>query len=376
VSGAAAATATASDTDAAAPTPLYGRLVPRIAQDGPMTVAEFMLACLHDPRDGYYATRPALGPQGDFLTAPLVSQMFGELIGAWLAHVWTQMGRPSPVRLVELGPGDGTLMSDAMRAMATVAGLGDAIDLWLVEPSRPLRRLQAEQLAAAEPRFADSLAQVPGDAPLLLVANEVFDCLPARQFVRTDGGWCERRVGLDAGGGLVFGLAPLPSGVVDGLCDDAPVGAVAERSPAQLALGAEVGTRIAEDGGAALILDYGAAERGLGDTLQAVQRHRKVEPLATAGEADLTVHVDVAGVAWAARQAGAVTRTAQQGDFLRAMGIVARARRLTEARPDLNDVIARQVDRLTGPMEMGELFKALAVHSPGLAPPGFEEPTA
>jgi NADH dehydrogenase [ubiquinone] 1 alpha subcomplex assembly factor 7 len=370
VSGAAATT---SAPGPAPPTPLYARLARRIAQDGPMTVAEFMLACLHDPRDGYYATRPALGPQGDFLTAPLVSQMFGELVGAWLAEMWAQMGAPKPVRLVELGPGDGTLMHDILRAFRAAAGLVDAIDLWLVEPSRPLRELQGARLASASPRFADRLAQIPDRAPLLLVANEVFDCLPARQFVRTADGWAERRVGLDGSGALTFGLGPPPSGAEDALPSDAAVGAVVERSPAQLALAAEIGGRIAADGGAALILDYGAAARGLGDTLQAVSRHRKVEVLSTAGVADLTVHMDFAGVAAAAAAEGAaVTPIVGQGDFLRVLGIGLRASRLAQARPDLADTLDRQVARLTGPEQMGVLFKALAVHAPGLAPPGFD----
>lgn len=337
-----------------------------------MTVAEFMLACLHDPRDGYYATRPALGADGDFLTAPLVSQMFGELVGVWLAEMWTQMGRPSPVRLVELGPGDGTLMADILRAIRTATGFGEAIDLWLVEPSRPLRELQQERLEAATPGFTDSLEQVPAGAPLLLLANEVFDCLPVHQFVRTAGGWRERRVGLDALGALALGLAPLPSGAGEDLPSDSAEGALAERSPAQAALAAEIGAKVAQDGGAALVIDYGAVSPGFGDTLQALIRHRKVDPLATAGEADLTVHVDFAALAAAARSHGAQTSPlTTQGDFLRALGVEARALRLAKARPDRAEVLARQLHRLTAADQMGELFKVLAIHSPGLVPPGF-----
>ena len=190
---------------------LLDRLKAQIAQDGPISVAEYFTRCLHDPRDGYYATRPALGEGGDFLTAPGVSQMFGELIGLWLLETWTRMGRPSLVRLVEMGPGDGTLISDILRAARLLPKFLEAADLWLVEVSPPLRAVQAERLAGARltPRWADRLEAVPAGAPLLLVANEVLDCLPAHQFVRTEGGWAERVVGLDEAGELAFGLRAL-----------------------------------------------------------------------------------------------------------------------------------------------------------------------
>ena len=353
-------------------TPAPDWLARRIAMDGPLTVAEFVTACLHDPNHGYYATRPNLGAEGDFLTAPLVSQMFGELIGAWVAEVWRQLGAPAPFRLAELGPGDGTLMQDALRVLRRVPGLEAAAELWLVEPSRPLRTLQVARLAHAEPRHVDVLAQAPAGAPLILIANEVFDCLPARQFVRTGGGWAERRVGLDADGALAFGLAPPPSGAAEDLPRYAPEGAVAERSSAQTALAAEIGLRVAEDGGAALILDYGGAQTSFGDTLQALLRHTRVDPLATAGEADLTQHVDFAALATAAVGQGAdVSPIAPQGVFLRALGVEARAEALSRSRRDQADVIGRQLHRLISPDQMGELFKALSIHTRGLDPPGF-----
>ena len=341
--------------------------------DGPLTVAEFMTACLHDPRHGYYATRPALGPQGDFITAPMVSQMFGELVGAWAAEVWRQMGGPATVRLVELGPGDGTLMQDALRVLRRVRGLMDAADLWLVEPSRPLRALQAQRLAPqAQPRFADTLAEVPLGAPLILVANEVFDCLPTRQFVRTADGWAERRVGLDDEGGLTFGLSAAPGGAADDLPPQAPQGSVAERSPAQTALAAEIGARVADDGGAALVIDYGRDRPGLGDTLQALSHHAKVDPLASAGVADLTVHVDFPALVGAAAAPGAaVSLVTSQRAFLRSLGVEARAAALARSRPDQAEVIDRQLHRLIAPDQMGELFKVVSIHTPGLDPPGF-----
>jgi len=352
---------------------LRAKLARLIAADGRMTVEAFMRLCLHDPEFGYYATRPALGEGGDFITAPLVSQMFGELIGLWAVDTWTRMGQPAPFHLVEMGPGDGTLMADIMRAARVVPTFRAAAELWLVETSEPLRAVQREKLAVHGPRWAGTLAEVPGDAPILLVANELLDCLPARQFVRTDAGWAERRVGLDAGGALAFGLSPAPNGFEPppGL-GDLPAGSLIEISPAQEALGAEVGARIAADGGAALFIDYGRDRPEPGDTLQALLRHQKVDVLATAGDADLTVHADFPAFAAAARSARVeTTPIVGQGDFLRVLGLEVRASALIRGRPDQADLIARQRQRLTAPEEMGTLFKAVCVHSPGLEVAGF-----
>ena len=230
---------------------LRDRLAAQIAATGPLSLAEYMTICLHDPQAGYYATRPGLGAGGDFVTAPLVSQMFGELIGLWAAACWRAMGAPSRIRLVEMGPGDGTLMADLLRAGAAVPGFIEAADLWLVEVSPPLKALQAERLTGATPRWGDNLDQVPEGAPMILVANELLDCLPTRQFVRTPQGWAERMVGLTEAGDLTFGLsAPLPAVGRAG-----EVGAVYESSPAQAALGAQIGARLAADGGAALLIE-------------------------------------------------------------------------------------------------------------------------
>ncbi len=347
---------------------LAGRLADRIRSAGPVSVAEYMHLCLHDPRDGYYAVRPAIRADGDFITAPMVSQIFGELIGLWMIEVWRQMGRPDPVRLVELGPGDGTLMSDLLRAARLEPDFAAAIDLWLVEPSRPLRVQQVQKLGAVA-RHAESLDEVPGGAPLLVVANEVLDCLPTRQWEFRGGAWRERRVGL-AGDQLVFGLAPAPG--LDGAPERAPEGAVFEHSPAQEALASELGARIASEGGAALLVDYGRGTPGLGDTLQAVSGHRKVDPLERPGQVDLTVHADFPSVLAAARREGVETRgPIAQGDFLRALGLEARARALSLAQPESGERIRRQVERLAGAGQMGDLFLAVALHSPGLMPPGF-----
>lgn len=350
---------------------LRDRLIGQIRSGGPISIAQYMTACLHDPRDGYYATRPALGPGGDFVTAPLVSQMFGELIGLWLAETWAAMGRPPLVRLVEAGPGDGTLMSDILRAARLAPGFLAAVELWLVEVSEPLRAVQAERLADAAPRWARSLAEVPEGAPLLLVANELLDCLPARQFVRTDKGWAERMVGLDASGDLAFGLGALSAANVSTPSGEA--GQVLEQSPAQAAFGTEVGGRIARDGGAALLVDYGRLEPDFGDTLQALRGHRKESPLTAPGEADLTIHVDFPAVLEAARAEGAGAAAMCQGEFLTRLGVRQRAEALARARPDRADQIARQLDRLIGDDQMGRLFKVACIHPRGIVPPAFEE---
>lgn len=352
---------------------LRERLAAQIAAAGPLTIAQYMTACLHDPDFGYYATRPALGEAGDFVTAPLVSQMFGELIGLWAVEAWSRLGRPAPFRLVEIGPGDGTLMSDMLRAARLAPEFLAAAEVWLVEVSAPLRAAQRGKLGD-EVRWSASLGEVPGDAPLVLVANELLDCLPARQWVRTARGWAERLVGLSEDGALAFALGgeapPFPSG----WAREAP-GDVLEVSPAQAAFGEEVAARLVRDRGAALLIDYGRAEPGPGDTLQALRRHEKLDPLASPGEADLTVHADFPAVlAAAARQGAVAAPLLTQGEFLRRLGIETRAAALARARPDRAAQIGRQLERLTGADQMGELFKAACIHSPGWTPPGFETP--
>lgn len=381
---------------------LLDRLKAQIAQDGPIGVPEFFTRCLHDPRDGYYATRPDLGASGDFITAPLVSQMFGELIGLWAIETWTRMGLPSPFRLVEMGPGDGTLMSDLLRAGRLAPDFLAAAEVWLVEVSEPLKAKQAARLGDG-PRWVSRLDEVPGGAPMILVANELLDCLPARQFVRTRTGWAERVVGLDADGALAFGLrainppprgggvravdggrspvapAPSPSGPLDHLPrwgEDLEAGCIVESSPAQAALASDIAHRLVTDGGAALLIDYGRAEPEPGDTLQAIQNHRKVAPLETAGLADLTVWADFPSVIAAARETGAKAGPIlTQGQFLLALGILERAEGLAARQPDRADQIARQLDRLVGEAQMGDLFKVACLCAPRLSPPLFEDAT-
>ena len=346
---------------------LLDRLTGQIAQTGPLTVAQYMTACLHDPEFGYYATRPALGADGDFITAPLVSQMFGELIGVWAASAWRLMGEPERFVLVEMGPGDGTLMGDVLRAARLAPGFLEAADVWLVETSEPLAALQRERLGEAL-HWARSLDEVPVGDPILLIANELLDCLPARQFVRTATGWAEQVIGVDKDGALGFGLVPtgLP-------LPDAREGAVYELSGPQEALGAVLGERLVNDGGAALLIDYGRDRPGFGDTLQALRRHEKVDPLACPGEADLTVHADFPAVMAAAEKAGAASAILTQAAFLARLGIGERAEALMRARPDKSATIGRQLHRLVGGDEMGDLFKACCLFSPDWTPPAFED---
>lgn len=356
---------------------LLDRLKAQIAQDGPIGVPEFFTRCLHDPRDGYYATRPDLGAGGDFITAPLVSQMFGELIGLWAIETWTRMGRPAPFRLVEMGPGDGTLMSDMLRAGKLEPAFLAAAEVWLVEVSQPLRARQVAKLGDT-PRWVGRLDEIPGGAPMILVANELLDCLPARQFVRTQDGWAERVIGLGEDGELAFGLRSLGK-----LADSAPLpdlavneGAIVESSPAQAALASDIALRLVTDGGAALLIDYGRAEPEAGDTLQALQNHTKVDPLKTAGLADLTVWADFPSVVAAARETGAKAGPIlSQAEFLLALGIEQRTQALASARPDRADQLARQLDRLVGKAQMGGLFKVACLCAPDLSPPLFEDAT-
>ena len=347
-------------------TPLFAVLAREIGADGPIGLDRYMALCLGHPLHGYYATRDPFGRGGDFVTAPEISQMFGELIGAWAAAVLSMMAPGERPCLVELGPGRGTLMADALRALRAA---GANVDLHLVETSSSLRRIQAERLMDAAPTFHDSVASLP-DAPLLVIANEFFDALPARQFVRTGRGWCERRVGLTVeGDALAFGLDPEPD---PRLTAEAPEGAVLTLPSQGLTVLRDLGRRLVARGGALLVIDYGGDRPGFGDTFQAVAGHRYADPLSRPGEADLTLHVDFGALARAAAAEGmAVHGPVTQRDFLLSLGLAARAERLqARATPDQARAIEAAVHRLTDPdpRGMGALFKVLCTSHPALAP--------
>ncbi len=350
-------------------TPLGRIVAERIAADGPMRLDAYMAHCLGHPEHGYYATRDPFGQAGDFTTAPEISQMFGEMIGTWLAQVWMDQGSPDRFVLAEFGPGRGTLMADALRAASRLPGFRDAAVLYLVETSPTLRRVQADTLADHGPRWADDVTSLP-DLPLFAIANEFFDALPIRQFQRAETVWRERMVGPgDDGPRLVWG-PPRSEGHLTTRFADVRDGAIVEVCAAGEAIAADVGTRIAACGGALLIIDYGEWD-GIGDTFQAVSRHAPTDPLAAPGEADLTAHVRLRALAEASglQAVGPVG----QGEFLERLGITERARALAAGRdgPALDAIVA-QHRRLTHPSEMGSLFRALALVPPGApSPPGF-----
>jgi NADH dehydrogenase [ubiquinone] 1 alpha subcomplex assembly factor 7 len=356
-------------------------LARRIRATGPLSIAEYMTEALHHPTLGYYARRDPIGRTGDFITAPEVSQIFGELLGLWCADAWERMGRPDPVILAELGPGHGTLMADALRALRVAPHFRRALRLHLVEASAMLRRLQAQKLGAAEPVWHDDVARLP-KGPLILIANEFLDALPIRQFVRGTAGWHERRVALAADGerlAFAVGAAPsFPVAIAPAELQSAPTGSIWEICPAAQTIAATLGTRLKEQGGVALFVDYGYFPSACADTLQALKQHRRHDALADPGEADLTAHVDFAAFAAAAVHAGAhAYGPVTQAAFLIALGARERAARLLrEATPGQAAAIESAVRRLLDENEMGTLFKALALTDPKLgAPAGFTEET-
>ncbi len=359
-------------------TGLAATIARRIGREGPLSIAAFMAIALHDPEAGYYARRQPLGAVGDFTTAPEISQIFGEMIGLWFADFWQRIGAPEPVMLVEFGPGSGALMQDLLRAAATVPAFRRALRLYLVEASPLLRETQQRRLAAAEPHFVAGIEAVP-DGPMLLVANEFLDALPIRQLVRGETEWRERLVALDATGRLVFGHGPedpAASLLVPAALRAAPPGTIVEICPAAAALAAALGDRLAREKGAALFIDYGYFPSRTGSTLAAVRRHGPAGILEAPGCADLSAHVDFAVFAAAARSAGAATHgPLPQGRFLAALGAEARLAALAAgAAPAARAGLESGLRRLLDPHQMGTLFKALALTSPGLpAPAGFAD---
>ncbi len=355
-------------------TALADLLRARIKADGPITVADYMAACLQHPEHGYYATRDPFGAAGDFITAPEISQMFGEVLGLCLAQAWLDQNAPAPFALAELGPGRGTLMADILRATRSVPGFHAAAQVVLVETSPTLRAAQAERLAGLTPVWLDRAADLP-DLPLFLIANEFFDALPIDQFQRSAAGWHQRLVGVQDDR-LVFGRSPaLPNDALGPRFADDPPGTVVEICPGMPPIAAVIGQRIAARGGSAIVVDYGGW-RSKGDTLQAVRRHGQEDPLANPGAADLTAHVDFEALALAT--ALPHSGLTDQGPLLNRLGIAHRAEHLAAGLAgDRLETHRAALHRLTDPREMGSLFKAIAFHAPGTpAPPGFDPPHA
>jgi NADH dehydrogenase [ubiquinone] 1 alpha subcomplex assembly factor 7 len=351
-------------------TPLEPLLIRQIASSGPMTIAEYMTACLLHPEHGYYTTRDPFGTAGDFTTAPEISQMFGELIGLCLAQSWLDQGSPAAFTLAELGPGRGTLMADLLRATRGIPGFHAAANVTLIEASPALRAHQRKALGNHHVRWCDTTHDLP-DAPLFLIANEFFDALPIRQFTRHSNGWAETVVGLK-GGGLTLGQTdPAPLAMIDHRLADTTPGQVVEICPSAGPIMNDIATRIAGYGGLALIIDYGDWQ-SRGDTLQAMRSHKYVSVVNNPGQSDLTAHVDFAALA--AQAVPCATRYTAQGQFLTQLGLPQRSARLAASLggPALEQHLLATT-RLTAATEMGTLFKVLAVHAMGApAPPGFD----
>jgi NADH dehydrogenase [ubiquinone] 1 alpha subcomplex assembly factor 7 len=350
------------------------QLADKIAAEGAITVAEYMaLAASH-----YYANKTVFGEKGDFTTAPEISQMFGEMLGAWFVDLWLQMGQPDRVQLIELGPGRGTLMADMMRAISAWPEMKAALSIHLVESSPQLRLEQANALKNYRPTWYEHLEQVP-EGMSFIVANEFFDALPVHQFKKVGGEWKERRVSYDAEekvftstvAALDFDITPvMPAEFMN--ADD---GSIFEVSPASLAIIETIGDRIVQNGGAALLIDYGHAVPGLGDTLQSVLHHKFSDPLEAPGAKDITAHVDFSTFKTVAEQMVRVHGAIPQGDFLNALGIVQRAEALAANASDAQKKdIQLALHRLTSVREMGRLFKVMALtpRDSEIIPAGFE----
>lgn len=330
-----------------------------IRTTGPISLSQFM----GESNARYYAGKDPLGTSGDFITAPEISQMFGELIGLWLADIWMRAGQPERVHYVELGPGRGTLAKDALRSSAQ---FGLKPQAHLVEGSPALRAAQGATIPEAV--WHDDLTSVPIDGPMLLVANEFFDALPVRQLVRSQNGWRERMVGLEGPDGEDFAfvageqdMAPAVPEQFAGVAEST----ILETCPGAAAIMHEICERLKTQGGAALLIDYGHSAPRTGSTLQALRNHKMLDPLSAPGEADLTAHVDFATLAEIAEASETkMLGTVPQGDWLKAMGIEARAQKLAAASPDHADDLASAVDRLTAEDQMGQLFKVMGIAAP------------
>jgi NADH dehydrogenase [ubiquinone] 1 alpha subcomplex assembly factor 7 len=351
-----------------------------IAIAGPMPVSEFMDLCLGHPQHGYYITRDPFGGGGDFTTAPEISQMFGELVGVWAVAVWRQMGSPSQLRLIEFGPGRGTMMSDALRATKVVADFREAASIHLVETSPKLREYQENTLIGAgfPASWHATLAEIPA-GPTIILANEFVDALPVNQVVKQDDGWHERRIGIGDDDRFVFTTAPepiahfdrtLPAGV-----RSAAIGDIFEWRSDRVVL--DICRRLKSTGGAALVIDYGHVASAVGDTFQAVRSHRFTDPLAAPGEVDLTAHVDFDALAASAESIGVrVHGPVTQTEFLMRLGIEKRAATLKTGTPDKTSEIDAALERLTDRSQrgMGSLFKVIGLSASQLAGlPGLEK---
>jgi len=360
-------------------TPLKKEIRRLIEVAGPMPVARYMSLCLTHSQYGYYVTRDPFGAGGDFTTAPEISQIFGELLGLWALSVWRMLGEPESIRLVEMGPGRGTMMRDALRAAKVLPKFLSAVSVHMVEVSPTLEKAQRHTLSDVELPISwhRHVLDVP-EGPTILLANEYIDALPIHQVVKQADGWHERVIGLDSDGDFAMGLAadalPQFDRFLPQKIKDAPTGAIFEwRNDLHIL---DIGRRVVKNG-AALIIDYGHTQSDVGETLQAVDRHSFADPLSSPGVIDLTAHVDFQILGQAAESLGAsVQGPVTQARFLKELGLEARAEALLrKATPEQAEAITEAVERLTasGRTGMGELFKVMAICDPKLGPlPGME----
>ncbi|MFZ1813610.1 MAG: SAM-dependent methyltransferase [Rhizobiaceae bacterium] len=350
---------------------LRDRIKRRIELSGPMSVAEYMHVCMSDPAQGYYTSTDPIGRRGDFVTAPEISQLFGEMIGLWAVGAWEAMGKPDSFALVEAGPGNGTLIGDILRTVRHFPQFMQAASIHLLEASPRMIERQRERTRGHDVTWHANLAELP-PVPLILMANEFLDVLAFRQYVRSGGHWHEHCIGLDGGGELAFmlGAATLDPAFLPTGWEREPDGSVFEYAPAREAWVQDLSHHLCEHGGLALLIDYGQLQSGFGDTFQAVENHKPVSPLGEPGRADLTSHVDFSALERAAREAGnARVASAAQGDFLLAMGLLERAGALgATADAGLRDELSLAVERLAGPQQMGNLFKVMAISGSTLQP--------
>jgi SAM-dependent MidA family methyltransferase len=352
--------------------PLLSEIKKLIKSSGPMPVWRYMELCLMHPKHGYYLSRDPLGREGDFTTAPEVSQMFGELLGLWAASVWKAIGSPPLLRLIEIGPGRGTMTADALRALRVLPPLYQALSIHLVEVNPVLREKQKATLSGTRNlTWHDTIDDVP-DGPSVIFANEYFDVLPIHQAVKRENGWHERTVELDDGGKLAFGAASEPIPRFEVLLPPwvraAPVGAVFEWRPDAEIM--KIASRVRDQEGAALVIDYGHLRSDAGDTFQAIARHSFADPLKNPGEADVTAHVDFQALVRATEDLGArVHGPVPQGDFLKRLGIETRAVSLmAKASHEVSEDVAGALKRLIGggSSGMGQMFKVLGISEPNL----------
>ena len=339
-----------------------------IQASGPISVATYMDLCLHDRQHGYYATRPGLGE--DFITAPEISQIFGELIGLWLANEWQALGKPDAFNLVEIGPGRGTLMADAWRAAGSVPGFRQAAILHFIEPSSVLRKRLADRFSEQAPVFLDQFEDIPRETPVLLVANEWLDCLPVQQYARVGDAWHERVIGLDDAGELAMGLNAdaLPPEINPDQSSD-----MIEIQPGLKTLADECANLFTATPGRALLIEYGPADGTPSDTLRSYQKGQQIDPLGAPGESDLTCDVDFGRLNRLCEQAGiSVSGPVSQSALLLRLGAEARLNQLAKAHPEMAQELYDGIRKLTDPAEMGERFQAICISHSALTPPaGF-----